>query len=1039
MMIGSAKPSVSMRRNLIAMGWTLFFLALAAVFYPVLFRGELPLYRDSGNFYFPLWYYLSQQYRKGILPAWDPYENLGAPLVANGTTAAFYPGILVFLLPLPYPVTYAAFLLMHVLLAAWGAARLARALGCPATSLPLASLVYALGGPTFFQIHNPVYLVGGAWLPWILTAIWRIVGSTQSIARSQPPPTEYGCTPAEYGCTPAESGCTFAESGCTPGESGCTPAESGCTPAESGPWNGGVRNEIERDRGIGSHPRWTAVGLLAFSTAMAALGGDPQTAYHAALIAFGTWVAMAASRVLRPLAKGQGCLSRLRPSAMSAGMLIVAFVLAFALAAVQILPSWHYAKLSDRTLIDEKDVSRLWANARGIETADARWADLRQSHADSVYAFSVPPWRLLELLWPDFGGAALPANERYLRAFAEEGRWWTPSLYLGFVPLVFALATARLFPPRQRPIGVLTRWHRPTRHGIQVSFAASGEDDAEAATAREGDVRGQVWLTWLAVVAVLASLGWYGLGVLGNALVEVMATGDGSRDVFYPPAGGIYWWLARLLPGYAMFRYPAKWLPFLAISVACLSAIGVERGKATLRRARRLAWIAVSLSVAALTVGVAVRWLGLWEGLRVPADVIFGPFRGDSALRHMLLSFSQTGVMGLIVAILSSKAVTGPRRASLLSRSGLPALMPRWRGIRLSLTLLWVIGSAVDLALAARPMVLSVRPQPLPSEILQTPPRRIWRPLFWYPPLWRYSTSPERLQELAAWERQTWFGRWGMLEGVANLQHYGTMMPTRYRIFLEFVKSNMGKRGGTDRLDEILPWLGAARLGEELLSRFPRSKDGSRGSERDAFEAGPAPAARIAYLVPSWHMDSGRLNLGASAATAADLWAEMGRWLGAADPPWRSGHCPTVEIPGAMPSLPGWKSFHDQPAIGDGPSVKQESLEIVGYSPGDVRIHVEVGQPSLLVLQEQYLPGWSVELRSIQGREKRTLVPGCVDRLLLGCPLPPGDWLVHWRYQQPGLGWGSWIAALAWTGMLAGVVWIMLRTPWSSRQRWFLG
>ncbi len=54
-----------LRGNADRIGWTLCLLSIGAVFSAVLFRGELPLFRDGGNFYYPLWYYVTKQYSDG--------------------------------------------------------------------------------------------------------------------------------------------------------------------------------------------------------------------------------------------------------------------------------------------------------------------------------------------------------------------------------------------------------------------------------------------------------------------------------------------------------------------------------------------------------------------------------------------------------------------------------------------------------------------------------------------------------------------------------------------------------------------------------------------------------------------------------------------------------------------------------------------------------------------------------------------------------------------------------------------------------------
>src|SRR5579885_1644625 len=93
----------------------LVFLILAC-FGPVLFQGRQFAYRDSGNFYYPLYRRVQQEWEAGRLPLWLPEENSGAPLLGNPTAAVLYPSKLVFA-ALPYPWAMRAYVVAHLVLA----------------------------------------------------------------------------------------------------------------------------------------------------------------------------------------------------------------------------------------------------------------------------------------------------------------------------------------------------------------------------------------------------------------------------------------------------------------------------------------------------------------------------------------------------------------------------------------------------------------------------------------------------------------------------------------------------------------------------------------------------------------------------------------------------------------------------------------------------------------------------------------------------------------------------------------------------------
>ena len=90
-------------------------------------------------------------------------------------------------------------------------------------------------------------------------------------------------------------------------------------------------------------------------------------------------------------------------------------ILAVALAAVQVLPVLEFARQSRRV-----------SGERGINS----------------YNFSLDPFRVVELVWPNLFGTNSPENRSWIQAVPPAGdhQLWIDSLYLGGLPLVLALA-----------------------------------------------------------------------------------------------------------------------------------------------------------------------------------------------------------------------------------------------------------------------------------------------------------------------------------------------------------------------------------------------------------------------------------------------------------------------------------------------------------------------------------------------------------------------------------------------------------------------
>ncbi len=166
--------------------WLLFF-------WPMITGETVAGYRDSSYLYYPMLQWIDRQIESGHFPLWMPLDNAGFPLLADGTSSMLYPGKLVFHLRfLPFASRYGIYLAMHILLAAFGALWLTRALGAGRWGACLAAISYAFGGSLLFQVCNVIYLVSGAWLPIALTCVWKmlsplpVAGPIQSRRTLQP-------------------------------------------------------------------------------------------------------------------------------------------------------------------------------------------------------------------------------------------------------------------------------------------------------------------------------------------------------------------------------------------------------------------------------------------------------------------------------------------------------------------------------------------------------------------------------------------------------------------------------------------------------------------------------------------------------------------------------------------------------------------------------------------------------------------------------------------------------------------------------------
>ncbi|MDY0165710.1 MAG: hypothetical protein RBS80_04155 [Thermoguttaceae bacterium] len=645
---------------------------------------------------------------------------------------------------------------------------------------------------------------------------------------------------------------------------------------------------------------WWSVGL-GVVLALMVLGGDPQMAYNVGLIsALYVILALAAGGRGRVGGKKPG---ERRPSIRrSLGRFATAFRLfgaaalaALVLSAVQVLPAWQFAARSDR-------VSPSWR--------DRLTATLRpRSHHEYVYHFSVGPWRLAEFLWPNVAGRQYPVHHRWLDAIPAEGRIWTPTLYMGMLPLVLALAATRF---------------------------------------RRGPLK-QRWLSWLALLSTLAAFGYYGLGWL---LAEChLDTGLGG------PFGGLYWLMTLVLPGYMQFRYPAKLLVVTALAMSVLAARGWDRVLAG--RGRRTMWLLFllgTISIVGLLGAYAIR--PFWEAwmAAVPADQLFGPLDASGAWRDLAAGFAQTALLCAVFGWLlhvQGKAVQG--RAGRFFQTALPNVALLLVAADLAWSNAWLVATVPGAAAAAQSRFGRRIATALPGEPhsgSQVRPR-IWRHPIWLPDAWRQSSSPDRLAEAMRFDRDTLWPNYNFELRIAVAEVHGTMM---LRDYAEFLAAR--RTGGSKKRLTVL----------DLASH--------------------------AVLPPG--------------TTPPGQWQTVDR------------------VPGAVmrrnnrPSPRAWIANPD--SAGRPRNIDGESCRIVVYDPQRVELEATLREPGLVVLAEQYYPGWRLEVRRA-GEGGRTVPIRRANGVMRAAELPAGEHHLTFRFRPQIVYLGAAISAAGWLALAGWIGW----------------
>ena len=295
--------------------------------------------------------------------------------------------------------------------------------------------------------------------------------------------------------------------------------------------------------------------------------------------------------------------------------LFTACMLALALAAAQVLPVAEFASQSQR---------------------------MNRLAPSQIYLFSMEPFRVVELVWPNVFGTSSPENRAWLQAIPPVGdhQLWVDSLYMGSLALVLALSAARVKagPP----------W--------------------------------RVWLTIVAVVGLVISCGrfasplwWARCGPFEATLGPHDPTsGEVRSDSFlHDGAGSPYGLLSMLLPGFGVFRFPSKLLVFTAVGLSVLAGLGWDRvtaGEAEARRLRRLCLAGLGASVLGLILALAARGPAVAYLIkRVDPDPMVGPADIAGAWAETQRALAHGAIVFAAILALAHWAPRRPRAAGALA------------------------------------------------------------------------------------------------------------------------------------------------------------------------------------------------------------------------------------------------------------------------------------------------------------------------------------------------------------------------------------
>ncbi|MDX2038352.1 MAG: hypothetical protein SFX72_17005 [Isosphaeraceae bacterium] len=914
---------------------------------PVILRGEVAAYRDAGHYYHPLHERIDILARAGHSPYWDPTENGGRPLGADPTAALFYPVRLI-TRGLSFGFVERIDILGHLALAAFSAYRLARALGTGHLSACAGASIYALSGPILFQTCNIIFLRGAAWLPlaWEGAHVWvserRIRGAILLAVASAMQVLGGDPQGAYLAILTALGWCLTL------------------------PISGRSESREARGRRLGRMAAfWIISGAASLGFAAIVYArkiGDPP---RSVTLAIGGLIGIALSiKTFRKIDRAR------RVSIIG---IAAAALLAVGLASVQIIPSVAFA----------------WSTPRALF-----------SQTLEIFSFSLPPYRLVEVLWPNVFGTTVAGNHSWAPAILADrqtsARVWVDSLYLG---------------------------------GFAIPLAAAVSASSRDALAR--------FLAIVALVSGLLALGEFASPLLWARQIPALARylgppdligiagprADGAlRDGFLSPYGIA----AACIPGFGTFRYPAKLLTPCVLAVAMLAALGVERWLKRDSCADRILKLCACCMIVLSCLGLvaseaSARWFR--SAMENAVDPSFGPVDAAGASADLGGGLIHGGLVGFV--LLGLTMIPHDARRLRFGVAALVCMIP------------------LELAAANRRLVITV-----PASDFVTPPEaltairddlerapfagpfRVHRAVHWEPAHWRASSSSDRMREHLAWERATLMPKHGSPFEVETTFVPGPAVvvdwSARFEPYVEEILDRSGSRGNAKTREVVIQPRKLYDLWNTRYFILPHRPgvDRSRGfgsflentvrifPPEEAFvgpsgaEAERAWASRVDYQIRrnltafprAWVVHDGRPQS-----------ARLSR---------RSG--PSSGIPaGIDPARTAWLRAEDLAIVGEfldgGPTNPLERPRVDDRDPSRIVIDVVLSRPGLLILADRFDPDWKVE---VAGRPAPLLE---VNDGMRGVALPGGPARVVFVYRPHaiGLGWGiSGVASIGLVGFL---------------------
>lgn len=468
---------------------------VAWILWPFLFLSHVPAFRDGYHFYWPQAVWLEACQQSGVyFPKWNFDEGLGTSVTGQPTWQLYYPLRIIWFIPgLSLEQRNGLFLAIHFLLAALGIFRTARSLNLNQPASTLTAVSYALCCPVLFQVNNLVYLCSAAWIAWAMQSILRLALGSKHVWRVQQHWADFVFEILTLGALMTLCG--------------------------------------------DPHATVNFALLLLFATAWRTVGLLRNRRHSNQTQATVTVEADNIDKETRPPKSTDRNNSRSTSYAACIWMTsrIALQVVVVSLAIWQSFLAFEWVGVSSRSSTTVKVQDSYDASVQEI------LRDAKRISSHSRFDFSLSPWNLPSITMPTWAGYFQPDNSRWVQAIPSEGRMWMPSMYQGFIPLLFAFSAMFLF------------WLPESQASIRNLLGV------------------------IAVLSLLAAMGNYSLVWALRSMLQLVHLNDLAQLLPGDDRGSLYGLLVSIVPGYDSFRYPAKWSVWFAASLALLAGIGLNR------------------------------------------------------------------------------------------------------------------------------------------------------------------------------------------------------------------------------------------------------------------------------------------------------------------------------------------------------------------------------------------------------------------------------------------------------------------------------